>query len=80
MVYATIYKLRYRALNIEGAGPYSDVKLVALSALPSAVPTPTRVETGCSETSVALSWTDMQPTSEVPGNVITGYKVYAALN
>jgi len=80
LTYGTIYKLRYRAENIEGAGAYSDVTLVALNAVPAAVPTPVRVESGSNETAIAITWQSMQPAPELSGNTITGYKVYAAVN
>jgi len=59
LVYGTIYKLRFRAQNLVGTGEPSDVTLVALTAVPAAPPTPTRVESSSSETSVAVSWADM---------------------
>ncbi len=61
LVYGTIYKLRYRAVNVEGNGPNSEETLVALSSLPAAVPTPSRIESGCTTDSITISWTDMQP-------------------
>jgi titin len=76
--YGTIYKLRYRAENALGAGGYSDVTLVALNAVPEAPLTPVRVESGSTETSIAVSWDDMQPDPVLDGNSITGYRLYAA--
>ena len=76
--YGTIYKLRYRALNVEGAGDYSDVALVALNSLPAAPATPTRVGAASSETSIAVSWASSQLDPELEGDAITGYRLYAA--
>jgi len=76
--FGTIYKLRYRAENVEGLGEYSDVALVALNALPVAPSAPTRVDRDCSETSIAVSWTSVQPDPELEGNKIAGYRLYVA--
>lgn len=78
LAYGTIYKLRYRALNVEGAGEYSDVALVALNSLPAAPATPTRVEAASTETSITVSWGSSQLSPELEGNAITGYRLYAA--
>ena len=79
LVLGTIYKLRYRARNAEvGFGPYSDVVLVALNAVPPAPPAPARVESGCTESSIAVSWPSSEPSPALEGNRITGYRLYAA--
>ena len=56
LTYGTIYKLRYRASNVEGDGAYSDSVNVALNSLPVAPATPTRVEAGSTETAITVSW------------------------
>lgn len=56
LTYGTIYKLRYRAANVEGNGDYSDTVLVALNSLPTAPATPTRVEADSTETAITVSW------------------------
>jgi hypothetical protein len=79
LVHGSIYKLRYRASNAEvGFGPYSDVVLVALNSVPPAPPSPARVESDCSNTSIAVSWPSSEPSPALEGNRITGYKLYAA--
>lgn len=78
LTYGSIYKLRYRVRNSEGFGEYSDATLVALNSLPGSPPAPLRVESGSSETSIAISWEDMSPDPELDGNQIVGYRVYAA--
>jgi hypothetical protein len=78
LTFGTIYKLRFRAVNVEGAGDYSDTVLVALSALPTTPTALTRVEADCTETSIAVSWAAVVPAPEFPGNAISGYRLYAA--
>jgi len=78
LVYGMIYKLRYRAENALGPGGYSDIVLVALTAVPSAPATPVREISGSTETSIAVSWESMQPDPALEGNSITGYRLYAA--
>jgi hypothetical protein len=56
LTYGSIYKLRYRATNVEGDGDPSDTVLVALNSLPAAPATPTRYEAGSTETSITVSW------------------------
>lgn len=78
LVYGTIYKLRYRASNVEGDGDYSDTVNVALNSLPVAPATPSRVALGSTETAITVSWDSSQLDPELEGNAITGYRLYAA--
>jgi hypothetical protein len=78
LVYGTIYKFRYYAVNEEGSGPTSPVLNVAMNAVPAAPSTPVRSEASSSETSIALSWNDVSEDPVLDGNRITGYRLYAA--
>jgi titin len=73
----TPYYFQVRAINLNGAGPYS-AQTAQSTAIPSVTPQPPIpiTTTAITSSSIALSWTAPTGLANTGGNPVTGYLIY----
>lgn len=67
-----VYRVRYRAQNFNGWGPYSDVGYIKAGTIPTIPPAPIYV----SSTSTSITFQFLTPEDD-GGSIITGFKLFS---
>lgn len=72
------YKFKVRAATNSLKGDFSYETAAACARLPTRLVAPTHVKKGSTQTRIKIAWT-AQADLDIPGGVVTGYKIYMAV-
>jgi hypothetical protein len=77
LVSGKTYRLKLRAINVIGEGPFSDVVEIALINPPAKPNPPQKILSLSTSTRITVRWDALVvPASELPSGEITYYKLY----